>query len=216
MSDTKVCKKCGKELPITEFYEHKTSKDGRLNACKQCVRAYAQKRRDEHPERIKEISRKTRAKNREAIRQRARERYARNKDDPEYIEQRKSYYRNNQYPKNKVKRLRKKNDFNDSKPPCAKCGETRGYVLEYHHIDPITKEFNIGALCTGVKEAKLKDEIKKCVCLCANCHKEFHHLYGKCPLNPIGSIEEYLGQELPKEQKDLIKELKEKKALADF
>ena len=33
---TKVCSRCGKELPITEFYEHKRSKDGFASMCKAC------------------------------------------------------------------------------------------------------------------------------------------------------------------------------------
>lgn len=35
----KTCKKCGKELPLTEFYAHKNAKDGLLNVCKSCHNA---------------------------------------------------------------------------------------------------------------------------------------------------------------------------------
>lgn len=34
--ETKVCSKCGRELPITEFYALKTSKDGLQSKCKRC------------------------------------------------------------------------------------------------------------------------------------------------------------------------------------
>ena len=37
-------------------------------------------------------------------------------------------------------------------------------------------------------------EVKKTVCLCANCHKEFHHFYGIKPLNPVKDLEEYLNK----------------------
>lgn len=37
---TKVCSKCGRELPITEFTLNKTSKDGHIGRCKDCVNAY--------------------------------------------------------------------------------------------------------------------------------------------------------------------------------
>lgn len=34
--ETKVCTKCGRELPTTEFYALKTSKDGLQSYCKRC------------------------------------------------------------------------------------------------------------------------------------------------------------------------------------
>ena len=39
-TETKVCKKCGRELPITEFALNKTSKDGHVGQCKDCINAY--------------------------------------------------------------------------------------------------------------------------------------------------------------------------------
>jgi len=35
---SKVCKKCGHELPITEFYVHPRMADGHLSFCKECVK----------------------------------------------------------------------------------------------------------------------------------------------------------------------------------
>ena len=40
---TKVCPKCGRELPITEFALNKTSKDGHVGQCKDCFNAYQRK-----------------------------------------------------------------------------------------------------------------------------------------------------------------------------
>ena len=58
---------------------------------------------------------------------------------------------------------------------CSKCGDNRWYVLQFHHIDPDQKDFNVSDL----KKRSIKgmlNEIKKCVPLCSNCHTEFHHL----------------------------------------
>lgn len=37
---TKVCSKCGRELPLTKFSPNKASKDGHIGRCKDCVNAY--------------------------------------------------------------------------------------------------------------------------------------------------------------------------------
>ena len=77
------------------------------------------------------------------------------------------------------------------KVPCEKCGEDRLYLIQFHHIDPKKKKF---AVCTpGTRsKATIWEEIDKCVCLCSNCHDEFHYLYGKQPENPGDSLLEYL------------------------
>lgn len=39
MEKTKICFKCGRELPLSEFYKHPKMGDGHLNKCKDCTRA---------------------------------------------------------------------------------------------------------------------------------------------------------------------------------
>ena len=63
---------------------------------------------------------------------------------------------------------------------CQKCGDKRSYVLDFHHIEPKTKEQGIARLISNnATETHINNEIKKCVCLCANCHREFHYLENK-------------------------------------
>ena len=59
---------------------------------------------------------------------------------------------------------------------CAKCGERRFYLLEFHHKNPDEKEFGISKKIRS-KFEDLLPEIEKCDVLCANCHREFHYLY---------------------------------------
>ena len=58
---------------------------------------------------------------------------------------------------------------------CVGCGRMRPVdALEFHHIDPLTKEFGIST--EGIRRDwdKIEAELKKCVLLCANCHREVH------------------------------------------
>ena len=79
------------------------------------------------------------------------------------------------------------------KRPCAKCGDSRSYVIDFHHIDPSTKKVNL-ARTPYTTDAILLAEVKKCVCMCRNCHQEYHHFYGTTPLEPVESLTEYLGR----------------------
>ena len=76
------------------------------------------------------------------------------------------------------------------KSPCCKCGETRPYIIDFHHVDPLLKEYSIGRGILG-KEALL-NEVRKCVCLCRNCHSEFHYLYGNNPEDSVSALMSYL------------------------
>jgi hypothetical protein len=58
---------------------------------------------------------------------------------------------------------------------CKKCGESRNHLLDFHHIDPSTKSFQISQ-GEGYGWKKVKNEIKKCIVLCSNCHRDFHFL----------------------------------------
>ena len=57
---------------------------------------------------------------------------------------------------------------------CQKCGYDKNYAaLEFHHLDPNEKEFQWPKLRLRKWETIIK-ELKKCVLLCANCHREEH------------------------------------------
>jgi len=57
---------------------------------------------------------------------------------------------------------------------CENCGyNSCKEALDFHHLDPSEKDFNIsGSHCRSWD--KIESELKKCVLLCANCHREIH------------------------------------------
>lgn len=93
-----------------------------------------------------------------------------------------------------AQRQRRKEFLLSLKSPCVKCGEDRLNVIEFHHIDPATKLFNLAyVISNGSKPKELVyEELKKCVCLCANCHAEFHAIYGNNPTEPVKMLEDYI------------------------
>lgn len=163
--------------------------------CKQCNAEKALQYRREHPDRVKETASKARERNREKIKLRNKEFYERTKNDPEHIKARKACIERNKDKWHKAERERREAFNRKWKHPCEKCGETRLYLIQFHHIDPATKEFCIGANATSRTVDALEREIKKCVCLCSNCHDEFHYFYGQKPKDPVGALKQYLEED---------------------
>ncbi len=58
---------------------------------------------------------------------------------------------------------------------CQLCSYDRCLAaLEFHHPDPVQKDFSISADGSTRSWARVRLEIEKCVLLCANCHREVH------------------------------------------
>ena len=57
---------------------------------------------------------------------------------------------------------------------CERCGYNKCIdALEFHHIDPTQKDKNFGSMKLRKWEDQ-KTELDKCICVCANCHREIH------------------------------------------
>jgi 5-methylcytosine-specific restriction endonuclease McrA len=67
-------------------------------------------------------------------------------------------------------------DFIKSRCACVDCGY-KGIALDFHHLDPANKKFNI-AKGAGKSIQKIQDEMAKCVVLCSNCHIARHMVEG--------------------------------------
>jgi len=65
---------------------------------------------------------------------------------------------------------------------CPICGETRDVCFVFHHLIPKEKSFSLGYATkknTNHKDEvsfeEMLEEMKKCTCICVNCHHEIHY-----------------------------------------
>lgn len=69
---------------------------------------------------------------------------------------------------------------------CALCGYDRCIVcLHFHHVDPSTKAFGINLGHVRALDA-YREEARKCVLVCANCHGEIES--GLVASPPVGAL----------------------------
>jgi hypothetical protein len=47
-------------------------------------------------------------------------------------------------------------------------------VFDFHHLDPLEKELNLGDIMRRKDFSTIEKELSKCVLLCANCHRIRH------------------------------------------
>lgn len=59
---------------------------------------------------------------------------------------------------------------------CAICGYDRcPEAMDFHHLDPTKKDIALGGIrANPVSWERLTAELRKCVLLCATCHREHH------------------------------------------
>jgi len=58
---------------------------------------------------------------------------------------------------------------------CKICSEDHPATLDFHHVDPREKKFNIGKMLYGFSKDNILKEISKCIVLCSNCHRKLHY-----------------------------------------
>lgn len=92
----------------------------------------------------------------------------------------KYYAQNRDAEKSRVKagKLKKAQWRDDLKSglSCKLCREDHPAVLQFHHLDPSQKDFEVSnAIRMGFSKEKIVAEIAKCVVLCANCHFKEHY-----------------------------------------
>lgn len=76
---------------------------------------------------------------------------------------------------NKTKYIIEILDEKDKKYECEECGYNKNTsALTFHHINKEDKSFGISEF-TSISKDRLRLEMEKCICLCANCHAEEHN-----------------------------------------
>ncbi len=65
---------------------------------------------------------------------------------------------------------------------CIRCGHSVPEAIDFHHIVPSEKKFEIGECRRKLDDEELIKELQKCAPLCKNCHAEFHA--GRFDLEP--------------------------------
>ena len=99
-------------------------------------------------------------------------------DDCRHKRQKLSYYKHHETNLKRIKRNKKdnKNWYFEikSKLSCCVCGESESSCLDFHHLDSTEKEFDISVKIKDGGKIKILEEINKCACLCANCHRKYH------------------------------------------
>lgn len=68
---------------------------------------------------------------------------------------------------------------------CQVCGYSK-YIgaLDFHHLDENNKGFNLSTRGLTRSWKKIKEELDKCILVCANCHREIHGGVIKLPVKP--------------------------------
>jgi len=72
-----------------------------------------------------------------------------------------------------IRRRRKERLVEEAGGKCQLCGyATYAGALQFHHVDPSTKEFSVSQKGVTRSFERALAEARKCVLLCANCHAE--------------------------------------------
>ena len=74
---------------------------------------------------------------------------------------------------------------------CTQCGEDHPAALDFHHIKRSKDNIKVHVLVKDGRFKRAYEEIKKCMVLCANCHRKLHYEeYKKNPRTRRGQTKE--------------------------
>lgn len=71
------------------------------------------------------------------------------------------------------RRKAKKTIVEEHGAKCSICGYNKCMrALHFHHVDPTTKSYGLSESGISRSVPKMREEAKKCVLVCSNCHME--------------------------------------------
>ena len=81
---------------------------------------------------------------------------------------------------------------------CNICGYTKcKEALEFHHLNPEEKDFSLSSVYKNpVSWYKIVQELRKCILVCANCHREVHYNKISIDVNKTYLLDEYINYNL--------------------
>ena len=204
---TKVCPKCKEDKSIDSYYKDGSKSSGISSYCKVCSNSRkrnpnsAKRWRERNPDKARDSVRRWRERNPEIAKERCREYYHNNVEKER--ERCKLYHRRNPEKSRESRRRWEKNNPEKVKEhgrkyqkkksykrkmfsieykggKCEDCGiiatmENRS-IFDFHHLNPSNKKDDINEIHTKNID-RLKEELDKCVLLCANCHRLRHQNY---------------------------------------
>ena len=152
----KRCIKCGKMMPLTEFYKDKNRSDGLQYYCKKCCSIMGKSYRERNVDMLKQRGHDYNQKHKEQCAKRTA--LWRKRHSTEIY-------------------LKQKHIIHDLKiNGCAICGYDKcDAALEFHHVNQEDKKFCLTARNVGYSEILVAEELNKCILLCSNCHREIHN-----------------------------------------
>lgn len=89
------------------------------------------------------------------------------------------YYRNRERDIAKKDRRRARlrrwlHEYKHDHCSCRECGESDPACLDFHHVGD--KDLGVSKMVTdGYSAERIREEIERCVVLCANCHRKEHY-----------------------------------------
>ena len=157
----KECGDCGEFKPIIEYNKARNHLTSR---CKSCIKIYHKNYRDKSENKEKsKLYHQEYMKNDD--KRRAKNEYNKKYRKQDYVKIKRNSKRRQWTLKQKLKALEYLGGG------CKVCGYNKcTAALDFHHIDPSTKE--------GIKDyltfENNKEELDKCIILCCRCHREIH------------------------------------------
>jgi len=191
----KTCLKCGKEKEDIQFPIDKQRKDGLHPYCKKCkseAQGIRNKIESEARRRLPKTCHQCKKQEPEIDfpSRQSHNCWSCHEKQAQKAKQKQKKLANQKYQtKKKYIRLqcsertenRKRLLMKDKGDTCAHCGlkvskEWPSTCFDFHHLE--NKEYTIGKLIHSwaSKFGKIKEELKKCILLCANCHRKLHFI----------------------------------------